>query len=84
VECGCIQTHEYIQAVVGTISHSYTAELLEGFRRHLDLDRDKGKVGRGKVDNQQEQEVVVWVVAAEAVVAMGDTRRECIFPLLAS
>jgi hypothetical protein len=48
------------------------------------LDRDKGKVGRGKVDNQQEQEVVVWVVAAEAVVAMGDTRRECIFPLLAS
>ncbi len=53
MECGCIQTREYKQAVVGTLSRSCIAELLEGFRRHLDRDR----VDRGKVDNQQEQEV---------------------------
>jgi hypothetical protein len=78
VECGCIPTDEYKQAVVDTISRSCIAELLEGFRQHLDRDR----VDRGKVDKQQE--VVAWLVAAEVVVAMADTRRVYIFLPLAS
>jgi hypothetical protein len=50
----------------------------------LDRDRDRDRVDTSKVDNQQEQEVVVWVVAAEVVVAMVDTRRVYIFLPLAS
>ncbi len=48
------------------------------------MDRDRDRVDMGKVDNQQEQEVVVWVVAAEVVVVMVDTRRVYIFLPLAS